>query len=282
MGKRIGARRPAGSFYGNIVAARNIKGWGFTESIFTEGTTTPLHMHDVAFFYLVVSGICQESFRNAERVSGPRSLIFHPAGEPHRNRWKGLEGRSFNIEIGRRCASLLDSDCPLVKEPVSFEGGIPVWIAQCMYREFRLFDPFSSLALEGLAMELLAACSRGLSIREEHTAPSWLQRVRDMLQDDLSGLGLNELSTIAGVHPSHLARSFRKHFGCSIGECRRKARMQRAIEKLTFSTVPISEIALELGFCDQSHFSRAFKCEIGISPRHFQRLHRLGAPDTSE
>jgi AraC family transcriptional regulator len=283
MRKRIGARRPAGSFYGTLVAAKNVRGWGFSESIFTEGTITPLHTHDVAFFYLVVSGSCQESFRNTERVSSPPSLIFHPVGEPHRNRWKGLEGRSFNIEIGCRCASLLDSNCPLVKEPVSFEGGQPLWIAQCMSREFRLFDPFSSLALEGLAMELVAACSRALGRCEERTVPNWLRRVRDMLQEHLSGrLGLSELSATAGVHPSHLARSFRKHFRCSIGEYQRKARIQRAMEKLTSSTAPISEMALELGFFDQSHFSRAFKCEIGISPRQFQRLHRPGAPDTSE
>ena len=279
--KRIGARRSAGSFYGNTVAARNLGGWGFTESVFTEGTRTPLHTHDVAFFYLVVSGICHESCRNTERVNRPRSLVFHPAGEPHRNRWTGLEGRSFNIEIGRRCASLLDSDCPMAREPGGFEGGPPVWIAQCMHREFRLFDPFSSLALEGLAMELLAAFCRGPGIREERTAPSWLRQVRDLLQEHLEGVGLKELSAIAGVHPSHLARSFRKHFSSSIGEYRRRARMQRAIEKLIFSTVPISEIALELGFCDQSHFPKTFKSERGISPNRFQRLRRLGPPHTS-
>jgi len=283
MRKRIGARRRAGSFYGTVVASKNVRGWGFSESIFTEGTITPLHTHDVAFFYLVVSGICQESFRNTERVNGSPSLIFQPAGEPHRNRWKGLEGRSFNIEIGRRFASLLDSNCPLVKEPVSFEGGQPVWIAQCMCREFRLFDPFSSLALEGLAMELVAACSRELGRCDERTVPNWLRQVRDMLQEDLSGrLGLSEISATVGIHPSHLARSFRKHFHCSIGEYQRKARIQRAMEKLTSSTTPICETALELGFFDQSHFSRAFKCEIGISPRQFQRLRRIGAPDTSE
>jgi AraC-like DNA-binding protein len=54
------------------------------------------------------------------------------------------------------------------------------------------------------------------------------------------------------------------------------------MEKLTTSTTPISETALELGFFDQSHFSRAFKCEIGVSPRQFQRLRRIDPPDTSE
>ena len=283
MGRRIGARRRVGSFYGTVVASKNVRGWGFSESIFTEGTITPLHTHDVAFFYLVVSGICQESFRNTERANGPPSLIFHPAGEPHRNRWKGLEGRTFNIEIGRRLASLLDSNCPLFKEPVNFEGGQAVWIAQCMCREFRLFDSFSSLALEGLALEVVAACSRELDHCEERTVPSWLRQVRDMLQEHLSGtLGLSELAATVGIHPSHLARSFRKHFHCSIGEYQRKTRIQRAMEKLTTSTTPISETALELGFFDQSHFSRAFKCEIGVSPRQFQRLRRIGAPDTSE
>lgn len=264
------------------MAAHKVEGWGFTESTFNAETATPLHCHDSAFFYLVVAGTCVESCRRSERVSEPSSLVFHPAAEPHANRWTGVEGRCFSIEISRDRASRLPTDSPVISEPARFIAGAPSWIAQRMYHEFSVMDPFSALVLEGLALELVAVCSRGATISRDRGVPAWLRRVRDVLHDHLSQpLGLNDLSVVAGVHPSHLARAFRKHYRCSIGEYQRKARLERAIVKLSSSTVPIAQTALELGFYDQSHFSKTFKRETGLSPLQFQRLHGKGEPDTS-
>ena len=38
--------------------------------------------------------------------------------------------------------------------------------------------------------------------------------------------------------------------------------------------MPLSEIAVETGFWDQSHFTKMFKLERGVTPGEYRRRHR--------
>ena len=75
----------------------------------------------------------------------------------------------------------------------------------------------------------------------------------------------------AGVHPSHLMRAFHQRHGCTVGEYVRRLRIEYACHLLTNSDIPLGQIALEVGFCDQGHFGRAFKADTGLSPGKFRR-----------
>jgi AraC family transcriptional regulator len=106
-------------------------------------------------------------------------------------------------------------------------------------------------------------------------APSWLRRVREALEDSyLLSPSLAELSGIAGVHPVHLSREFRKHYQSTIGEFIRKRRIEHASHLLANSETPLSEVALTCGFSDQSHFCAMFKSHTGLTPAKFRDLSR--------
>ncbi len=64
----------------------------------------------------------------------------------------------------------------------------------------------------------------------------------------------------------HLNRDFRTHVGCSPGEFVQTRRIAHACALLLDSELPLTRIALHLGYHDQSHFNRAFKCRVGIPP----------------
>src|SRR5438128_7297401 len=66
MRRRIGTIRPAGSFYGTFLAAKNVRGWGFSESIFTEGTITPCFVLSGGLGHL--SGVFPK-YRTSRRTS---------------------------------------------------------------------------------------------------------------------------------------------------------------------------------------------------------------------
>ena len=73
----------------------------------------------------------------------------------------------------------------------------------------------------------------------------------------------------------HLARAFRKHFGCTPGEYVRHLRIEFASRELSKSDTPLVEIALAAGFAHQSHFSRIFKRQTGMTPSAFRAALRL-------
>jgi len=78
------------------------------------------------------------------------------------------------------------------------------------------------------------------------------------------------------IHPVHLAREFRKFYGCTLGEIIfRGLRIQFACRKLSTSDMPLVEIAWAAGFSHQAHFSRLFKHHIGMTPTEFRSLSRI-------
>jgi AraC family transcriptional regulator len=82
----------------------------------------------------------------------------------------------------------------------------------------------------------------------------------------LTQISLAELGDLAGLHPVHVARVFRRLERCSIGDYIRRLRVEHARRALVGTRRPIAEIALEAGFSDQSHLTRLMKRSLGITP----------------
>jgi AraC-like DNA-binding protein len=71
-----------------------------------------------------------------------------------------------------------------------------------------------------------------------------------------------------GVHPVYLASAFRRHYRCSIGEYKRRLRVEFICGEIARSDAPLSQVALAAGYSDQAHFSRSFKRFAGMTPRN--------------
>src|SRR6202000_502090 len=103
------------------------------------------------------------------------------------------------------------------------------------------------IELDALSHELIGSMVPRAEI--ERVAPNWLHQAMEPLQDRyLEDLSIADVATGVGVHPVHLARSFRRHFGCSPAQFTRFRRLEKATQMLTQSDQPISEISLSCGF----------------------------------
>ena len=71
----------------------------------------------------------------------------------------------------------------------------------------------------------------------------------------------------------HLLRAFRDRFGITPHAWQLDRRIQHA-RRLLDKETPLSEIALHLGFADQSHFQRAFKQRVAVNPGEYRRLRK--------
>jgi AraC-like DNA-binding protein len=82
---------------------------------------------------------------------------------------------------------------------------------------------------------------------------------------------LAELSKLVGLNRSHLIRSFKKATGLPPHAYFLQLKVSEAKRRLVRGE-PISQVALETGFADQSHFSRVFKNAVGITPAQYARI----------
>jgi AraC-like DNA-binding protein len=107
------------------------------------------------------------------------------------------------------------------------------------------------------------------SVRDE---TSTVRLVREYLLGHYAeSVSLARLTALTGMSPFHLTRLFSRHIGMPPHEFLKNVRLSRA-KALLRNHVPISRVACETGFADQSHLSRTFKHVVGLSPGVYQRL----------
>ncbi len=82
---------------------------------------------------------------------------------------------------------------------------------------------------------------------------------------------LSQLGRRVGLSPFALLRMFQAHVGLSPHEYKTQLRIKKA-KLLLRSGVPIAEVAMETGFCDQTHLTRQFRRIVGLTPGQYLRM----------
>ncbi|MES1021409.1 AraC family transcriptional regulator [Gloeocapsa sp. BRSZ] len=98
-----------------------------------------------------------------------------------------------------------------------------------------------------------------------------LRKVMDYINEHLAeDLPLDEIANQIGMSQSHFFRLFRQSTGLSPHQYRLQQRIDRAKTLLLHSELSIAEIALSVGFCDQSHLARHMRRVLGVSPKQLR------------
>jgi AraC family transcriptional regulator len=159
---------------------------------------------------------------------------------------------------------------PVLAQSATFRGGFIVHLAHRLHGEFRLRDEVSRLAIESIALGVLAEASRRAARTTERPAPAWLRHARALVERHFAEpLPLASVAAHVGVHPVHLARTFRRIYQTTFAGYVRQVRIEFARRELAGSAA-LSDIAMAAGFCDQSHFSRSFKQYTGLTPAEYR------------
>jgi len=257
---------------GSIVRRRDLNAFALAESVYSKGLTLSKHCHSHAYVTFVLSGSFTEKYAEQECVCAEGALRFLPPGELHENDY-AAGARCLLVKIEPSVLERLGEHSPVLSSPGEVVGLASSWLASRLYREFTAQDDVAPLAMEGVLLEILAESARAIGEGSAAHAPAWLRRVREALDDTyLQSPSLADLSPIAGVHPVHLSREFRKHYQSTIGEFIRKRRIEHACKLLSNSDTALSEIALACGFSDQSHFCAMFKGHTGLTPAKFRDM----------
>jgi AraC family transcriptional regulator len=222
-----------------------------------------MHSHENATIVLVLGGDYRETCQGGETAHPPMTVIAKPAGQRHANNIGRKGAHCLVIELTAAKISELGPVCRPCEFPQARRGGAASSSALRIVHELRRSDPLTPLALESAVLQLAVDLSRYTLSNYSHE-PRWRNEVIDLIHSEPPrALRLSRLAATIGVHPIHLARTFRRHYGSSIGCYVRLLRIHRAIAMLTKTSMPLSDISLASGFYDQSHMARAIKRETG-------------------
>ena len=96
-----------------------------------------------------------------------------------------------------------------------------------------------------------------------------VRRIRDYIHSShKESISLKDIAEVAGLSPYYTIRVFRKEVGLPPYEFLTQVRVERA-KRLLQDGWPISSIASEVGFFDQSHFTRHFNRFTGVTPKRY-------------
>ncbi len=242
------------------------------ETLHAPGFRIPAHAHDRATICLTVTGQALEIIDGNRVNTQPGGVIIRAPKIIHSNEYGAGSHRGFMIELDRKWLETCRHFLTVFEGYRYFSGGPVSALVLRIYRESRVKDSVAPIIVEGLMLELLGHASRSL-IKPPVRLPGWLMQARDLLQGRFNdSLNLVEVANIVGVHPTHLARSFKKHYRTTVGEYLRRLRLDWATRQLSETEDSIAEIASAAGFYDQSHFSHLFKQHTGLSPAEFRAL----------
>ena len=241
-----------------------------TETLHAPHLTIPTHVHRTASVCLSLSGESYEIMNGSRVLVNPGCAIIRGPEVKHANQYGALPHRGFMIELDNRWLVACSHFARVFEGNRLYAGGPVPGLALRIYHESRIKDNVAPVIVEGLMLELLGHASRSLTPMPLR-APCWLNQARDLLHGRFNDpLNLMEIAETVGVHPTHLARTFKKYFRSTVGEYLRKLRLDWAMKQLSESEDSIAEIAAAAGFYDQSHFSHQFKQHTGFTPAEFR------------
>ena len=220
---------------------------------------------------MVIAGAFRERMGRREELVRPLSISLMPAGVAHTDEFSPDGARLLTVLFDEASARELASDDGVFTDWRWIHGGPSV--RPFLRLLIALRHHLLPAAGEVLVTDIMAlAVGSSLPASGTTQPPLWLCHVRSAIDDGVGWPSVAYLAAVGGVHRVHLAKQFRRFFGCAVSDYVRRRSVQRAAQLMLGSRASLSKIAHASGFSDQPHLCRSFRNETGITPSVFRRM----------
>ncbi|TWR27647.1 helix-turn-helix domain-containing protein [Mucilaginibacter achroorhodeus] len=260
-----------GEFYGQTNQTLHLDFATITDTEYTHDSVD-WHYHENAYFTFILQGNVIEGNKKEVYTCTPGTLLFHNWQDPHYNiKPKGYT-RGFQIEINNHWLSQADIDIQNLQGSFSIDNPQVKLLFYQLFKESKANDDASIPATEALLLQVLAGMESNAATGSRNR-PDWVKQVKEAIADDISRkFTLKEMAVVANVHPAHLSRDFSKYFNTNLGEYIRMMRIEKALSLMHSRKLSLTEIAMQCGFADQSHFLRCFKVLNADKPKVYRAV----------
>lgn len=244
-----------------------------------------------------VRGSARVVTRNRSSVAGAGDLIFLDGHLPYEIEVEGeqpwesywaffdsargfrwLEALGFDrnpvVRVARRgeMRALFRQILRWIREkPTGYEGQLSALIQQIMAELFTQ----QAKAEDASHRDIRA---RPLGNPSASVPPAVRQAVSNIAQLFYQPTSVATVAAKSGLGRTKMYMLFKRHLGFSPLECMNRYRIYYARELLQYTTLPIKEIAAQVGIPQESYFSRLFRQKTGLGPRQFRRQFHAQAP----
>ncbi|AIF54181.1 AraC family transcriptional regulator [Pelosinus sp. UFO1] len=241
------------------------------------------HTHE-GFGIGVIEGGALEFFYRGEKLIAPSGHInLVIPGEAHDGHAASEIGWSYRMfylkpELLQQAAFEIAGKATGI--PFFRDGIIKDAYLAALIRNFHLMLEGSDMPVieqESYLLTMLTLCilrhaNEPLLLRSVGKQKKEVNRAREYIEDNYKeNISIQQLSTISGLSPFHLIRVFGDSIGVPPHLYLKQVKIKRAKELLAKGVSPLF-VAHELGFVDQSHFSKQFKQITGITPSKYSNF----------
>jgi YesN/AraC family two-component response regulator len=117
-------------------------------------------------------------------------------------------------------------------------------------------------------LEVALARSKHLGSEARRVARLAMAFIHEHYRDPVSR---KDLAEAAGVSQEYLSTCFHRETGVTPSDYLERYRIKQARRLLETTDLPVTRVALEVGFFDSSYFGRVFRREVGVSPVAYRR-----------
>lgn len=211
----------------------------------------------------------------------PSYFSLIPSGKPHVGQWR--DGSEVVVtllsktQVERASDELLrSSSSEIVSAPCAVDP-VMLSLGNLLRREFLSGGIGDPIFVESIGTVLTGHVVRRWSSAPRHRSmkgslsPGQLRKTLDAIDSWMPlGIRVKALADQLGMGTHQFTRHFGQSMGCSPYRFVVQRRIERARFLLEKSSLPLAEIALELGFVSQSHFTSVFRREVRTTPQSYR------------
>jgi AraC-like DNA-binding protein len=202
----------------------------------------------------------EESFKTYEIKNG--CALFRSAYYEHSNQFSNQQGICLNVEVENPEEIMNHNEIQFPSFEFKPKGSSDI---------YRLLYAFQNDVpkdlLEIYCYESFSSYFSGKNKGKQE----WIDQVKDSINDNpVSNLSLHKLSSEFQLHPNYIIRKFKEVTGYKLSEYLMKIRLENSIQALINNRGKLTEIALNNGFYDQSHFIKNFRKYLNVTPTKFR------------
>lgn len=243
-------------------------------SLLTEHTF-PRHSHDHLGVGVISHGTQCSWSLIGQLEAGPGDVIIVNPGEIHDGiPLRGPRAWKMIYLDPDLLLQELDADgyrSDVLLQPLVRDAQLSQFMLQ-LFREMTFSSADSCKIEEVLILSLMRLCSHHLlTSRYQSNSSPQIQLAKQCLDDTPeSPILLSELAALCGMSQFQLLRGFSREVGTTPHAYLLQLRVRHACRYLAQGK-RIAEAALMAGFADQSHLTRAFVRQLGITPARYQK-----------